>query len=179
MGLNQINRFTHVNGAAIYALDDNGQAESEPSAIDVAITLPALEFETSDVNMMGTLSIVDQTRLGNIQVTASLEADNPQTQKLIGPGLKKWKILWTENVLQPNGLSDVVGFQVNCGGYVTSIPEGSKELGSQAVADYAMNCVSITKTDSNNVVHYDIDRSQSKLRVNGIDYRARINELLG
>ena len=168
MSLNQINRFTHINGAAIYALDDNGQAESEPSAIDVAITLPALEFETADVNMMGTLSIVDQTRLGNIQVTASLEADNPQTQKLIGPGLKKWKILWTENVLQPNG-----------GGYVTSIPEGAKELGSQAVADYAMNCVSISKTDSNNTVHYDIDRSQSKLRVNGIDYRARINELLG
>lgn len=179
MGLNQINRYTHINGAAIYSLDENGKSESDPSAIDVAITLPALEFETADVNMMGTLSIVDQTRLGNIQVTASLEADNPQTLKLVGPGLKKWKILWTENILQPNGLSDVVGFQVTCGGYVTAIPEGSKELGSQAVGDYAMNCVSIVKSDSNNNVYYDIDRSQSKLRVNGIDYRERINELLG
>lgn len=178
MSLKQINKFTHISGASIYALDDAGHAESEPSAIDTSITLPAIEFETADVNLMGTITLVDHTRVGDISVTASLEADNPQTLKLVGAGLKRWKILWTETKLTPQGLTETVGFKVECAGYVASVPEGAKELGSQAVGDYTMHCMSIAKSDSTGTVYYSIDRAAGKLEVNGADFRKDVNNWL-
>lgn len=176
--LTQIEKYSHVSGASIYACNDVGASLSTPSAIDVSITLPALEFESADVNFMGTLSVPDTTRLGNLQITASLEADNPKTRPLIGAGLKKWRISWTENIITPAGLQTVKGFTVHASGYVTSVPEGSKEVGSQALADFAMNCVAISKKDSDGHVYYDIDRAVGKLIVDGVDYRAQVNELL-
>lgn len=177
--LKQIERYTHISGVSIYACDEKGQSYSEPAAIDVSITLPSIEFESTDVQLMGSLSVPDTTRLGNLQISATLEADNPKTRTLVGAGLKKWRISWTENILEPTGLQSVRGFTVFATGYVGAIPEGAKEIGGQATADYTMNCISIYKKDSTGYVSYDIDRTKGKLIVDGIDYRKEINDFLG
>lgn len=176
--LKQIDRFTHISGASIYALDESKHAESEPSAVDTAITLPAIEFETADVSFMGTLTLVDHTRVGDLTISASLEADNEKTLKLVSPGLKGWKILWTESRLTPQGLTETIGFRVDAFGYVASVPEGAKELGSQALGDYIMHCMSITKSDSNGKVYYSVDRAAGKIEVGGVDYRKDVNNWL-
>lgn len=177
--LKQIERYTQVTGTSIYECDDKWQSNSEPSAVDVQVTLPALEFESADVQFMGTLSVPDTTRLGNIQVTAALECDNPKTRRLVGPGLKRWRISWVQNIVWPNQTQTAVGFTVFAAGYVAAVPEGAKELGSASTADYTMNCVSISKKDSTGYQAYDVDRATGKLIVDGVDYRADVNKFLG
>lgn len=177
--LKQIPRYTHVSGVSIYDCDEKGQSSEFPAAIDVSVNLPSIEFESSDISLMGGMSIPDTTRVSNLQITATLEADNPRTRTLVGPGLKTWCIRWTETILEDTGLQSVIGFTVYARGFVTAIPEGSKELGSQATADYAMNCIAINKKDSTNHVHYEIDRGQGVLIIDGVDYRKSINDLLG
>lgn len=175
--MKQIPRYSHVEGVCIYAVKD-GQKESNPSAIDVSLNVPELAFETSDIPYMGTMTITDQTRLSNIEISVACEAENPNAVKLFGAGLKEWACVWVESVIAPDGSMDVVGYTVNCKGFVSSVPDGSKEVGSQATCEYKMNCIAIKKTDSNNNVYYDIDRSQGLLVVNGTNLREKVNSLL-
>lgn len=177
MALQAITKYTHVEGVSIYAVT-NGQSASAPSAVDVSVNLPELVFESVDIPMMGTATIYDQTRLGNLELSVTLEADNPQAQALVHKGLCEWKLCWVESKVEPSGLTSVVGFNVYVKGYVSSIPEGSKEVGAQATADYKMSLIADRKTDSTGRVYYDVDRSQGKLIVNGVDYRADVNALL-
>lgn len=175
--MQQIQNFTHVASTTIFNVT-NGVSDAAPSAIDIGVNLPEITFETADIPYMGTLSVVDQTRVGNLEITADLQVANPDAQRLIGPGLKEWKVVWVESIVLPNSLLSVRGFYVYAKGYVSAIPDGEKTPGSQATGSYKMNCVSYKKIDDSGFVYYDIDRSQSRLIVNGIDYRADVNRLL-
>lgn len=177
MTLQAIPKYTHVEGVSIYRCN-GGQAEAEPAAVDVAINVPEIQFETADIPMMGQMSIVDQTRIGNLELSVTLEADNPNAERLFGAGLVQWKLCYVQSIVLPNGLMAVVGVNIYATGYVTSIPEGTKEVGSQATADYKMNCTALRKVDSNGRVYYDIDRTQGKLIKDGVDLRANVNSLL-
>lgn len=178
MSVKQITKFTHVEGVAIYPVID-GVADESPAAIDVSLTLPELTFETAEVPYMGSMTVVDQTRISNIEISITGEVANLKTQRLIQPGLNEWKCVWVESCVNPQGIIDVVGYTVNAKGYCSSIPEGSKEVGSQANADYKMHCLALRKSDSLNNVYYDVDRSQGRIIVNGNDLRAKVNDLLG
>lgn len=175
--LQAITKYTHVEGVSIYAVTE-GQSADAPSAIDVSVNLPELAFESVDIPMMGTATVYDQTRLGNMELSVTLEADNTEALKLIRKGLCEWKLCWVESAVAPSGLTSVVGFNVYVKGYVSAIPEGGKEVGSQATADYKMSLIATRKTDSTGRVYYDVDRAQGKLVVNGVDYRADVNALL-
>ena len=175
--MNQINRFTHVEGVAVYNVVD-GVKEKDPSAIDVSLNIPEIAFESTDVPMMGNVSVVDQTRVQPLELEITIEADNPQALKLFGKGVKTWSCSWVESILQPSGLVDVIGIYLDVSGYCTSFPEGSKELGAQATASAKMSLLSMKKYDSTNKVYYDIDRTKGLLKINGEDFREAINKLL-
>lgn len=175
--MKQINRFTHVEGVAVYNVV-NGVQDESPAAVDISINVPEITFEATEVPMMGSVSVVDQTRVQALELEITIESDNPNAIKLFGPGVRTWRCAWVESILQPNGLTEVLGFYLDVSGYCTSYPEGSKELGSQATGSAKLSLLSMKKTDSNNKIYYDIDRTKGLLKISGVDYRENINKLL-
>ena len=60
--MKQIERFTHIEGVAVYNVT-NGVQDETPSAVDVSLSIPEITFEATEVPMMGSVSVVDQTRV--------------------------------------------------------------------------------------------------------------------
>ena len=178
--LKQIVKTTTIKGTAIYALDENDVAQPLPAAIDATVQVPSIEFETTEINgVMGSMTVSDDTRIANLQVSANVAADNERTQELYGRGVKGWKIAKVVESVRPNGELVNTGFYYYCHGYVTGVAEGSSEVGGDGKADLMMNCTSIRKIDSNGKEYYNIERLNGKIVINGVDYRSEIDNLLG
>lgn len=178
--LKQIEKTTTIKGTSIFALDENGISETFPSAIDANFTVPNIEFETTEVSgVMGTMTVADDSRLSNIQVSVNIAADNKESQRLYGRGVKGWKINKVVESVKPNGELVLTGFSYFCYGYVNGPVEGAGEKGGDGRADLTMNCIAIRKVDSANKEYYNINRTAGKLVINGVDYRSEIDNLLG
>lgn len=174
-----IPQYTTVKGCAIYRLDANGKPVSkEPAAMDIDITIGEQSHPSTDISMMGTVSVPDQTRLDNFTITANINCDASEAAALNGPGLIGWEIKWVDEVVDPSGLPDVIGWTVTAYGYIASTPEAMKNAGSENKGDITMNVVSFQKQNSKNEIVCDIDRSQNRLIRNGVDYREKVNQLL-
>lgn len=61
--LTSINRYTAIKGCDIYRLDKNGKPGTSPAAIDRDITIGEQTHPSTDVPLMGTISVPDQSRL--------------------------------------------------------------------------------------------------------------------
>lgn len=176
--LTNIEKYTTIKGTSIYSGNENW-AVGNPAAIDVDITISEQSHPSTDVPMMGTVSIPDQSRIDNITVTANINCDSPEALELMGKGLKHWVIKWVDEVVAVNGLVSVKGYEIRAAGFVSALPESSKSVGGENTGDITMNCLKISKrcvTDG--YVEYEIDRVNRILMRNGEDYRSEINELL-
>jgi hypothetical protein len=178
--LKQIVKTVTIKGTSIYALNENDVAEPLPAAIDVTVTVPSIEFETTEINgVMGSMTVSDDTRVSNIQISANVAADNERTQALYGRGVKGWKIAKVVESVRPNGELVNTGFYYYCHGYVQNIAESPAETGGDGKADLIMNCISIRKIDSTGKEYYNFERLNGKIVINGVDYRSEIDNLLG
>ena len=174
-----IPKYTAIKGCTIYPLDANGHAADTPAAIDIDITLPEQSHPTTDVQMMGTISIPDPTRLDDLTVTVNINADSPEAQVLVGDGgVVGWQIQWVDEVIDQSGNMRLVGWTVTAKGYIGGVPEANKNQGSDNTGDLTMHAIYLRKANSDGVVPYEIDRVAGKLIRNGKDLREQINRLL-
>lgn len=176
--LTSINRYTAIKGCDIYRLDKNGKPGTSPAAIDRDITIGEQTHPSTDVPLMGTISVPDQSRLDNFTITANINCDSPEAAELSGDGVVGWQIQWVDEYIDASGFPQIVGWTIVAKGYITGLPEANKNQGSDNSGDLTMNCLSIRKVNSLGFVAYDIDRSANRLIRNGIDYRSEINKLL-
>lgn len=179
--LKSIPRYTTIKGVTIYSCDSNWKPKPTPAAIDRDITIPEQTHPTTDVNLMGTVSIPDQSRIDNMTLTVNVNCDSPEAGELTGGGVCYWKICWVDEILDATGEMTITGYNIYASGYVTGIPEAAKNAGAENSGDLGMNLISIKKTrilDNGEQVVYDINRVQNRLIRNGKDYRAEINRLL-
>lgn len=184
--LTTINKYTQIKGVTIYrctsaeagALPNNWIVSPAPAAIDVDITLPEQSHPTTDIQMMGSISIPDQTRIDNMQLTVNINTDSLEASALSGAGIVYWKICWVDEVVDPSGNLSLLGWTVYASGYIGAQPESAKNAGSENTGDLSMNVVSIKKQNSNGYVAYDINRLTNRLERGGINYRAALNALL-
>lgn len=176
--LKNIAKYTTIKGVSIYECNEQWKEQGLPCAIDIEITVSEQTHPTTDIPFMGTMSVPDQSRVDNITITANVNVDDPNAQRLCGKGMKYWKACWVDEVVEANGLISVVGYNIYSKGFVGGQPEAAKNTGGDNSGGIVMNCVGIKKQDSNGVVAYDIDRSQNRLIRNGEDYRSEINRLL-
>lgn len=176
--LKTIDRYTSIKGSTIYKLDAQGHPGATPAAVDVDITIGEQTHPTTDVPMMGTVSIPDQSRLDNFTITANINTDSPEAAELSGDGLVGWEIHWVDEVVGADGLPKIIGWVITAHGYVTGTPEAVKNQGSENTGDISMNVMSIIKKNSEGYTAYDIDRLANRLIKNGVNYRAKLNELL-
>lgn len=176
--LKTIPKYTSIKGCTIYRLNAAGMPLPTPAAIDVDITISEQTHPSTDVSMMGTVGVPDQSRLDNFTVTANVNCDSPEAAALSGAGIVGWFIRWVDEVIDEAGMPQVIGWDVTAKGYITGAPEATKNVGSENMGDISMNVVAITKKNSLGYVAYDIDRRVNKLVRNNIDYRSDINKLL-
>lgn len=176
--MRNITRYTTIKGTSIYASDSTWHTSETPAACDIDITIGEQAHPSTDVPMMGTLSVPDQTRIDNITISASINTDSPEAQALTGKGMVYWVIRWVDEVIGADGLVSVIGQEIHAKGFITSLPEAAKSVGGENTGDLSMNVVGISKKDSTGKVAYDIDRTSNRLIRNGVDYREDINKLL-
>lgn len=177
----QTNKLTTIKGCALWALDPATEqqliAGSVPQADNITITLPELTFGTTDVNILGTLTLPDFTRIDNFTVSANIAVDNPDSKPLKKVGLQAWKITYVVGCInQQTGEEEYTPYTVYCKGYIGSIPLSSVEQGGDGMADISMNCTAIRKMKGNEV-EFEIDRLGGSIKLGDKDYSRDINSL--
>ncbi len=173
--LKRIPIYGQIKACSIYPVTD-GVAADVPAAIDATITLPNIAFETATIQMMGSLTIPDHSRLGDLSLSITV----PQSRysiKLSGKGIKSYVARWVQEVTDPSGAVRVQGFTCYMSGYVTQIPESAKNPGGEGTSDYTVSLVKYRVLEGD-YEHFNIDRASGKLVVDGEDYRSEVDALL-
>lgn len=173
-------KFVKICGVSVWAADENGAALYDtPQASDVSVSVPSIEFGTTDVNILGTLSVPDFSRLENFQLSATIPIDNPEAKKLMKLGLQNWVISYAvANLDSSTGLEQKTGYRIYARGYVSSIPNAEISTGGEGTADVSMNLVSLKKWALGaSVPEFNIDRLAGKVEIDGVNYAAEVNAL--
>jgi len=168
--------YGQVKGVTIYDAP-NGQPAANPAAIDCTLTLPSITFESGTVQMMGPLTVPDQSRVGDLSMAITVP-DSKNAMDLSGKGLKSYVARWVREVTDPTGAIRVVGFVCYFSGYVTQVPQSGKEPGADSTGDYNVSLVKYRVLEDGKYEHFNIDRAAGKLIINGEDYRSEVDELL-
>ena len=175
-----IQKSLGVKGCALWKLDDEGKAGGNPNVDNVSIQLPSIELETTSITLMGTLDVPDVTRIGNLQLSATIPLDVPEAMKLCELGkVVKWMVTWASMVYDAkSGTTTPKSFKVMAHGFVTSIPNAEVNAGSENTGSVTMNLIYISKTNlTDNKVEYEIDRGKGIFKVRGDDLIGEIRSL--
>ncbi|MFA5625152.1 MAG: phage major tail tube protein [Bradymonadales bacterium] len=175
MALQRISIYNAIKGTSLYKVV-NGEVQQKPCAIDCQITPPSIAFETSTAQVMGSMTIPDQSRISDMTMGLSVSL-NVQTITLAGRGYQEYVARWVEEVTEPSGAVRVVPFACYFSGYVTEVPQSAKAPGEGGTEDYsvALNAYRVLEGDKE---LYHINRTGGKLIINGEDYRAEVDDLL-
>lgn len=173
-------KFVQIQGCAVWESDDSMTAiDSTPNVDNTTISAPEIEFGTTDINLMGTVSVPDFTRIDNFQLSVNIPVDNPDAVKLCKLGLRQWIISYcVSNLNSETGLEDVSAYRIYAKGYITKIPVAELSQGGEGRADLSMNLVSYKKWKvGDNTPVFDIDRLTGKVEVGGVNYSQSINQM--
>lgn len=175
MPVKRIDIYGQIKSCSIYPVMD-GVAADTPAAIDATITLPNISFESTTVQMMGSMTMPDHSRLSDMSLSITV-TQSSLTAPLSGKGLKSYVIRWAQEVVEPSDAVRIVGGVCYCSGYVTQVPESAKSPGGEGTSDYTMSlCKYRVLIDGKEM--FNIDRGAGKLVINGEDYRSEIDDLL-
>ena len=175
-----IQKSLGVKGCALWKLDEKGDAGENPNVDNVSIQLPSIELETTSITLMGTLDVPDVSRIGNLQLSATIPLDVPKAMELCELGkVVKWMITWASMVYDAkSGTTTPKSFKVVAHGFVTSIPNAEVNAGAENTGDVTMNLISISKTNiTDGKVEYEIDRGKGIFKVKGDDLIGKISSL--
>lgn len=169
-----------VKGCAVWKYNEEDKVGENPNVDNVAVTLPSIEFETTTINLMGSLDVPDLSRIGNLQLTVNIPLDVPEALKLIELGKSvKWLITWCSQFYDSiTGATTPKAFNVEASGFVTAIPNAEINAGAENTGDVTMNLISIKKTNvTDKNVEYEIDRGKGIFRLNGKDLYGQFGNL--
>ena len=175
-----ITKSLGVKGCALWKLDERGEAGEKPNVDNVSIQLPSIELETTSITLMGTLDVPDVSRIGNLQLSATIPLDVKEAMELCELGkVVKWMVTWASMTYNAeSGTTTPKAFKVVASGFVTSIPNAEVNAGTENTGDVTMNLISISKTNiTDNIVEYEIDRGRGIFKVKGADIISGISSL--
>ena len=175
-----ITKSLGVKGCALWKLDARGEAGEKPNVDNVSIQLPSIELETTSITLIGTLDVPDVSRIGNLQLSATIPLDVKEAMELCELGkVVKWMVTWASMTYNAeSGTTTPKAFKVVASGFVTSIPNAEVNAGTENTGDVTMNLISISKTNiTDNIVEYEIDRGRGIFKVKGADIISGISSL--
>lgn len=173
--MNRIPIYGQIKGCTIYPAPD-GKPAANPAAIDCTITPPVVTFETGTVQMMGSLTVPDQSRIADMSLSITVPV-SPYSAKLSGKGLMGYEARWAQEVTDPSGAIRVVQGVCYISGYVTQIPASAVNPGAEGTADYNVSVVKYRLVVDGKELH-NIDRGNGVLIIDGVDYRSDVDKLL-
>ena len=175
-----ITKSLGIKGCALWKLNDEGKPGANPNVDNVSIQLPSIELETTSITLMGTLDVPDVSRIGNLQLSATIPLDVKEAMELCELGkVVKWMVTWASMTYNAeSGTTVPKSFKVMASGFVTSIPNAEVNAGAENTGSVTMNLISISKTNTtDNIVEYEIDRGAGIFRVHGDDLIGKISSL--
>lgn len=175
-----IKKSLGVKGCAIFKLDEDGKAGESPNVDNVPITLPSIELETTTINLMGSLDVPDLSRIGNLQLSATIPIDVPEAMELCELGKTvSWLITWcSQEYNSVTGETVAKSYSVNATGFITSIPNAEVNSGAENTGDITMNLIRYKKNCiTDKYVAFEIDRGAGIFKINGNDMYSQFSSL--
>lgn len=169
-----------VKGCAVWKLDENGQVGQNPNVDNIPVNLPSIELETTTINLMGSLDVPDLSRIGNLQLTATVPLDIPEAMELCDLGKTvSWLITWcSQEYNSVTGETVAKSYSVNATGFISSIPNAEVNAGAENTGDITMNLISYKKTNiTDKLIPFEIDRGKGIFKINGKDLYSQFSSL--
>ena len=169
-----------VKGCAVWKLDENGQVGQNPNVDNIPVNLPSIELETTTINLMGSLDVPDLSRIGNLQLTATVPLDIPEAMELCDLGKTvSWLITWcSQEYNSVTGETVAKSYSVNATGFISAIPNAEVNAGAENTGDITMNLISYKKTNiTDKLIPFEIDRGKGIFKINGKDLYSQFSSL--
>ena len=146
-------------------------------AKDTSFTLPGLEFMTADVQAMGNMSVPLIGLLENMELTVTKIGIDNGLGRMNRLEKQNLEFRWVQTVIKSDGSTSVEGCKAFVRTMPGSFPETGVEVGSAPEQENTYN-VTRMQIYANGTEILCVDRLSQILRVNGVDYMKKINNLL-
>lgn len=156
---------------------DKCYCDNKLAAQDVAVTLPAVNFLTTEVNAMGTMDVVIAGLIEAMEAAITKIGIDTGLGKMLTPTKHSFEFRWVQNVLKTSGKTEPEG----CKAFITGVPKGvpatGLEIGSSIESEISISCTRYQLFCGGSEI-LCIDRLSQICRINGVDYYAKISSLL-
>lgn len=170
-----IQKLGAVKADAIY-VKVNGVTDPFPAAANVEVTLPEITHPTYTTQSTGDMEIPDQTRVNSMTTTISAPTGGERI-KLSGEGVQEYIIRFALEVEQANGLFEIRPFTAYISGIIAQRSGQSLTVGDVPSSEITINTFKYRLLEGDKEL-YNIDKLAGIVRINGVDYRARLNEMV-
>ena len=178
MALKEINRYLTVAGCSVYLLDEKGLPESFPLGIDCEVTLPSVTHPTSDAQLMGSMSVPNQTAIEALECTISLP-DSAAANKCRKKGVVGFMIRHAVSISQAeSGEVTLGGFTATVKGLISGKEGLSIAPAGESSTNITIQCTYYRFVDDSDTEVINIDRPNGILNIMGEDYRKELRDLL-
>lgn len=158
-------------------LADTCYCDNKLAAKDVAVTLPSVNFLTTEVNAMGTMDVVLAGLIEAMEAAITKIGIDEGLGKMLTPTKHNFEFRWVQNVLESTGNTKPEG----CKAFITGVPKGipgaSIEIGSNIENEITIG-VSRYQLYCGGKEILCIDRLNQICKINGTDYYKNISSLL-
>ena len=158
-------------------LADTCYCDDKLAAQDVSVTLPAVNFLTTEVNAMGSMDVVLAGLVEAMEATITKVGIDLGLGRMLTPTKHSYEFRWAQNVLKSDGTSAPEG----CKAFITGVPKGipgfGLEVGSNIEGDVALS-VSRYQLYVNGKEICLIDKVAQICRINGVDYYKKVASFL-
>lgn len=156
---------------------DTVYADKQLVAKDTSFTLPGVEFMSADVQAMGNMSVPLIGLLENMELAITKIGLDKGLGRMNRLQKQNFEFRWVQNVVKSDGSTSVEGCKAFVRTMPGSIPEIGVEIGSAAEHENTYN-VTRMQVYAGGYEIMCVDRLSQILRVNGVDYMKKINNLL-
>ena len=156
---------------------DTVYADKKLVAKDTAFTLPGIEFLTADVQAMGNMTVPLIGLIENMELSITKIGVDNGLSRMNRLQKQNFEFRWVQNVVKVDGMQAVEG----CKAFVRTMPGAFPEMGVEVgSAPEHENTYNVTRMQiyANGVEVVCVDRLSQILRINGMDYMSKINNLL-
>ena len=158
-------------------LADTCYCDNQLAAKDVSVTLPAVNFLTTEVKAMGSMDVVLAGLMEAMEATITKVGVDIGLGRMSTPTKHNYEFRWAQNVLKADGTTAPEG----CKAFITGVPKGfgsiGLEIGSNTENEIAIGCTRYQLFCGGAEI-LCIDRLSGICRINGVDYYANISSLL-
>lgn len=158
-------------------LADTCYCDDQLAAKDVSVSLPAVNFLTTEVKAMGSMEVVLTGLIESMEATITKVGIDAGLGRMLTPTRHSYEFRWAQNLLKADGSAEPEG----CKAFITGVPKGMPsvglEIGSSIESEISIGCTRYQLFCAGREV-LCIDRLSQICRINGVDYYSKIASLL-